>query len=507
VVSHTETDHPHIHIVANLVNPDTGKMHDPGLDKTRAQKWALEYELEHGLHCKKRLENAQKRERGEHTKHQDKRQEYARQVTFAYQASDNGKTFQAALKSNDLTLAKGRRGGLVLVDKDGDIQKLARNVDGVKTKEIKAKLSDVDLNTLPDAEKLASELRSFDRDAYEAEQQKKLAQAAEAAAQERAKEQIAQERAEAKKAASDKATQQKQEQYKKDSLAFEQRQKYDNYQKHINKKTTNSKNNWGIEQLEKQQKEAAQHLADNSGFFARIFGRKAQAAADLEAVNKSLEERRGRWESDIIAFNEKRPEWVKKRELEKHGFTYQKPDLEPKLKPAPELRPKAEATPKQEPDKSQSIQKTATPDRVEKPPIEKVQQDIPIKKSRAQEVEKSPVATVPEQDNKLVAKVNINQDFEQKTNIEPVPEKQNRQMETSIDVSGDFNQSSIENDRNEELLEIFAEQQEEIENNVELSEEQREYELSALENQYYSDMGQYQDGVSTEYEQDNGVER
>lgn len=324
MVSHNDTDHKHVHIVANLINPDTGKSHELGLDKKRAQSWALEYEKAYGLHCKNREENKNKREQGEQVKHQDSRQEYAKKITKAYQSSDNGKTFQAALKDEGLTLASGRRGGFVLVDEQGDIQKLARQIDGVKTKDIKLKLEDIDLKALPDAEKLATELRSFDRDKYEAEQQKALEIAAQAAAKDRVEEQI--------KASEKKAAQEKRAAIHEKEQQRKTREKYAQYQKYIDKKTAKSKETWDIDKLEAKRDKAVKYLADNSSLWARITGRKAEASADLKAAQMSLKERRERWEGDIIAFNSHRPEWLQKRELEKQGFTYQKPEPPIKLK-------------------------------------------------------------------------------------------------------------------------------------------------------------------------------
>lgn len=152
MVGHNDTRYPHIHIVANLTHPETGKRHVPSFDKRKLQEWALEYEKTHGLHCKAREENAQARARGEQTKHQDTRQPLAGFITRAYHAARDGKAFAAALEGHGITLAQGRRGGLVIIDPSGDIHKLARQIDGIKTADIKAKLAD--LKGLPDAETL-----------------------------------------------------------------------------------------------------------------------------------------------------------------------------------------------------------------------------------------------------------------------------------------------------------------------------------------------------------------
>lgn len=155
LVAHNDTQHAHLHIVVNLTNQDTGKRNIPSYDKRELQDWALEYERTHGMHCEQRAENAYKREQGDPTKYQDEKQSYAERVTKAYRQADSGKAFAAALETQGLTLGQGRRGSLVIVDMQGDIQKLARQVDGASTKEIKARFSDLDINTLPLADELA----------------------------------------------------------------------------------------------------------------------------------------------------------------------------------------------------------------------------------------------------------------------------------------------------------------------------------------------------------------
>lgn len=48
IVCHTDTRHPHVHIVLNRVHPVTGRALDDGNDRPRAQAWALAYELRMG---------------------------------------------------------------------------------------------------------------------------------------------------------------------------------------------------------------------------------------------------------------------------------------------------------------------------------------------------------------------------------------------------------------------------------------------------------------------------
>ena len=47
-VAHDDTDHTHIHVVASRIDPETGRSLRMDYDKKAAQKWALEWEREHG---------------------------------------------------------------------------------------------------------------------------------------------------------------------------------------------------------------------------------------------------------------------------------------------------------------------------------------------------------------------------------------------------------------------------------------------------------------------------
>lgn len=54
-VAHDDTKHPHVHLIINRIHPETGMTLDANWSKRRAQKWALEYEREHGqVYCKAR---------------------------------------------------------------------------------------------------------------------------------------------------------------------------------------------------------------------------------------------------------------------------------------------------------------------------------------------------------------------------------------------------------------------------------------------------------------------
>jgi hypothetical protein len=56
--------HPHVHIVLNVIHPETGLRLDDDFDRRRAQTWALEYERANGhVYCAERLKNTAEREK------------------------------------------------------------------------------------------------------------------------------------------------------------------------------------------------------------------------------------------------------------------------------------------------------------------------------------------------------------------------------------------------------------------------------------------------------------
>jgi hypothetical protein len=62
LVAHDEKTYDHVHVLLNAVHPENGMKLDDGFEYRRAQKWALEYEREHGIFCEQRLENVENRE-------------------------------------------------------------------------------------------------------------------------------------------------------------------------------------------------------------------------------------------------------------------------------------------------------------------------------------------------------------------------------------------------------------------------------------------------------------
>jgi hypothetical protein len=62
--SHTDKPYAHVHVMLNMIHPETGLRLDDNFERRRAQAWALEYERENGrVYCEQRLKNPKEREK------------------------------------------------------------------------------------------------------------------------------------------------------------------------------------------------------------------------------------------------------------------------------------------------------------------------------------------------------------------------------------------------------------------------------------------------------------
>ena len=66
IVAHEDTRHPHVHVIANRVDPETGKAAKLGNSKLRLSRWAEGYERDQGrIRCEERVKNNERRRSGE----------------------------------------------------------------------------------------------------------------------------------------------------------------------------------------------------------------------------------------------------------------------------------------------------------------------------------------------------------------------------------------------------------------------------------------------------------
>ncbi len=191
VVAHDDTAHKHVHVILNRIHPETGLAGNIYKSQEHLSKWALAYEKEHGkIYCQQRETNIRAREQHVRQNAQIKaknrpiKEENARRkrentkrkrqglellpmlglhpllpyqrhgndrvVITAWERSDNGRTFIAALEEHGYALAAGRT-GYVVVDRYGKARNPTRDLDGVRKKDFAAKVTDVPLSSLPKA--------------------------------------------------------------------------------------------------------------------------------------------------------------------------------------------------------------------------------------------------------------------------------------------------------------------------------------------------------------------
>jgi hypothetical protein len=71
------------------------------------------------------------------------------EITDAFRRSDSATAFRAALKEKGYVLARGDKRGFVVVDRFGKVHSLARQIDGVRTRELEDKLAPLASEAIP----------------------------------------------------------------------------------------------------------------------------------------------------------------------------------------------------------------------------------------------------------------------------------------------------------------------------------------------------------------------
>ena len=166
MASHTDREHAHMHLIVNLVHPETGKASRLSYSRLKLSDWAEDYERQRGnIYCDQRVENNAKRKQGEKVKYREPELDIKTRISELYQQSDSAKAFQAALQAEGFQLAQGKR--IVLLDHEGKIHSLYRQIDGVKARDIRERLAEIEL---PDVDEVRGRV---EEEAGQAEQETK----------------------------------------------------------------------------------------------------------------------------------------------------------------------------------------------------------------------------------------------------------------------------------------------------------------------------------------------
>ena len=175
VVCHIKNGREHFHVAWSRI--DTQKMRAVQLshDRPKLRAAVLEFAREKGLELPARMKqrthdrfNARAARSTHAEKQQEERtgiskDERRRDITDAWNRSDTGQTFIRALEERGYFLAQGDRRGYVVIDRHGEIHSLARQIEGVKSKQLEARLIDFPPDKLPTAVKAQERARQQSR--------------------------------------------------------------------------------------------------------------------------------------------------------------------------------------------------------------------------------------------------------------------------------------------------------------------------------------------------------
>ena len=160
VVEHEKNGRVHRHIVWSRIDTDTGKAISDSLTYKKHEAAAREIERAFGLQpvqsvlVKDREGPRPERRakdweglRGSQTKFSP--DQVKLEVTELWNECDSGKAFAAALTEHGYTLCKGDKRHFCLVDPAGNEHSLARRIAGAKAADVRARLVDIDRDSLP----------------------------------------------------------------------------------------------------------------------------------------------------------------------------------------------------------------------------------------------------------------------------------------------------------------------------------------------------------------------
>ncbi len=194
IVMHEKNGRQHIHVVWQRTDVDTMTLRDDSWNFASHERASLRlerefgHELVPGKHAKRDRENQpdmpdarldhsewQQAERGGLDHNTRKAQ-----VTALYQAADSGPAFKAALEDAGYVLARGDKRDFMILDEDAKAYSLGRQLPGVRAKELRAFMVEVDPNALPSVREARVELRARASEAQPIEQEAGLSERAEA---------------------------------------------------------------------------------------------------------------------------------------------------------------------------------------------------------------------------------------------------------------------------------------------------------------------------------------
>lgn len=177
VVLHEKHGREHIHVVWARTDMDTMKLRGDGwnYDAHERASLRLEHEFGHehvpGKHAKRDREKQPEFPKAEVSHHEWQQSERGgighvqrrAQVKALFEGSDTGLAFKAALEDAGYVLARGDRRGFVILDDHAKVYSLSDQLPGVRAKDLRAFMVEIDLDRLPSVKEARALLRDTAR--------------------------------------------------------------------------------------------------------------------------------------------------------------------------------------------------------------------------------------------------------------------------------------------------------------------------------------------------------
>lgn len=157
VVEHEKFGRVHRDVIWNRIDVDTMRVADMGGNWRTHERTQTELEKRFGLEPTpaRSKDGKASPELWEHRAAERSgidRDSVKAELTDLWRTTDSGQAFKAAIEERGYILAKGDRRDFCVVDHAGDAHSLARRLDGVRTAEVRARMADIDRNSLPSVE-------------------------------------------------------------------------------------------------------------------------------------------------------------------------------------------------------------------------------------------------------------------------------------------------------------------------------------------------------------------
>jgi len=168
VVEHDKKGRVHRHVVWSRIDVDRMRAIPNDNDYAKHQAVARKLEKEFGLKQGKSVLGPEA-EKGQRPERRPKQwevfrgqvkgvnvKEFTAEITGLWRSADSAEAFVSALEGRGYILAQGDSRTYCVVDRNGDIHSLARRIEGVKTAEVKERLSGINPKLLPHAKVAAA---------------------------------------------------------------------------------------------------------------------------------------------------------------------------------------------------------------------------------------------------------------------------------------------------------------------------------------------------------------